>query len=1089
MSLRDLLAWAGLAIATLATLWPLGLTNRVLAGVDAFTYFTPYWAERMAALRGGHLPLWNPDLFLGAPFLANIQAAVLYPLHWPLSWLSPAAALIWSALLHVWLAAGFTYTFARRSLRLSRPAAWLAGLIFGLGGFTLARVENINQLNALAWLPALLWLLDKTARAGSWRSRVRWGMALTVVIALQLLAGHTQTAFVNLVGLGLYALYPGGRAGYGKLVDWYSGKLVDWYIGRFGPGQSGQDTKLPTYQSTKLPAYQSTKSPPLAHLLPLAAILPALLLAAAQLLPSIELNGLGLRTGGLPYRQAVSFSLRPRLLAQSLLPPFGGGLAEAFASEGYAEFVGYVGIVGLALAAIGIVSLWRRRRRRDPEEPVEAELPLPTTQSLIPNPQSPIPNPQSGRLLLLVAIGLFLALGAYNPLYYMLWRVVPGFDWFRAPARWLALYALGVAGLAGVGLDAWFWGTGVRGQEAGVRRQGSGDRGQETGSGGQRQTQHEPIDKTQIRNPKSEIRNPTSRRRRVTAALVLLAMIALAALQQWPRWPTLIGWAAVGCLAVALLWAGRRGLKPARGGLIALALVELWLAGRALPFNQATAPLALSLRNAPATLLAATADQPPAGRDRFLSMSDIRFDPGDLAELRALQADRLGPAAVERLVRAAKQVEVIAPNLPMLFDLPAIDGYDGGMLPLKRYVELQSLFLPPEKLLPDGRLREQLRQIPDGRLLDLTGVRYVITDKQNDLWVDDVYYDLEQAVLLRPDETLTLDLADYPPFSATALGVVSYLAHPLDDGWPVAYITLTDVHDIGFILGMGAPGDTAWYKETRTGPGMTVARQWPDWMGEGHDYLGIHSFDTMECRGLLKLLPQVGAPIECPRTVRTLKIKALPNPGAPLVIRGLSLIDERTGAHQSITLSPRGDLRRIHSGDVKIYERTTAPGRAWLVHGVEPVADDAAALTRLADPAFDPRATVAITGDVPAQPAGQATAAEGVIVLAYEAERVVLRVTCDTPATLVLADAAYPGWQVTVDAAPAPILLANLMFRGVTLGPGVHEVTFTYRPAIWRWGVVISLGTLVALLIGFCATLRMRRKYPRHEAPGTSKRP
>ena len=205
---RDLLAWVTLALATLAILWPLGLTNRVLAGVDALTYFTPYWAYRMAELRAGQMPLWNPYLFLGVPFLANPQAAVLYPLHWPLSWLRPEQALIWSALLHTWLAAGFTYTFARRSLGRSRLAAWLAGLIFGLGGFTLARFENINQLNALVWLPALLWLYDETARAAGGRSHIRWGAALAVAIALQLLAGHTQTAFVNLVGLGLWAAWP-----------------------------------------------------------------------------------------------------------------------------------------------------------------------------------------------------------------------------------------------------------------------------------------------------------------------------------------------------------------------------------------------------------------------------------------------------------------------------------------------------------------------------------------------------------------------------------------------------------------------------------------------------------------------------------------------------------------------------------------------------------------------------------------------------------------------------------------------------------------------------------------------------------------
>ena len=219
---QGVLAWATLAVATLAICWPLGLTNRILAGVDALTYFTPYWAYRMAELRAGHLPLWNPYLFAGVPFLANPQAAVLYPLHWPLIWMEPSQALIWSALLHVWLAAGFMYTFARRSAGLSSLASWLAGALFGLGGFTLAKIENINQLNGLAWLPAMLWLFDETRRAAGWRRRVRWGVALAIVIALQLLAGHTQTAFINLVGLGVYAVWP-----VGKLVYRYIGRMVE----------------------------------------------------------------------------------------------------------------------------------------------------------------------------------------------------------------------------------------------------------------------------------------------------------------------------------------------------------------------------------------------------------------------------------------------------------------------------------------------------------------------------------------------------------------------------------------------------------------------------------------------------------------------------------------------------------------------------------------------------------------------------------------------------------------------------------------------------------------------------------------------
>ena len=128
--LQDAAALVGLAFAVLAGLWPLGLTNRILAGVDALTYFTPYWAYRMEMFRSGQIPLWNPYLFLGVPFLANPQAAVLYPLHWPLSWLRAEQALVWSAILHTWLAAGFAYTFGRRSLRRRlRPRCGV-----GLGG-------------------------------------------------------------------------------------------------------------------------------------------------------------------------------------------------------------------------------------------------------------------------------------------------------------------------------------------------------------------------------------------------------------------------------------------------------------------------------------------------------------------------------------------------------------------------------------------------------------------------------------------------------------------------------------------------------------------------------------------------------------------------------------------------------------------------------------------------------------------------------------------------------------------------------------------------------------------------------------------
>ena len=915
--LRDLGAWAALAFATIVVFWPLGLTNRIVAGIDAFTYFTPYWDYRMEAFRAGVAPLWNPYLFTGAPFLANIQAAVLYPLHWPLSWLRTEQALIWSAILHVWLASVFTYELARRSLRASRPAAFMAGLIFGLGGFTLARVENINQLNALAWLPALLLLFDETIRHASrqhWRKCLVCFLALSVAIALQLLAGHTQTTFINMIGLGVWAIFSAG-----------------W-------------------------------PPRPARLLPLLAILPALALSAAQLLPTLELMSLGLRTGGLDYRQAVSFSLRPQLLLQSFLPPFGGGLAAAFGSEGYAEFVAYISLSGLLLAALGGWRVVRSLYARTPEV--------------------------SGRIiaLVLVTAGVLLALGAYSPLTYPLWRFVPGFDLFRAPARWLELYTLGAALLAAQGMD-------------------------------------EP---SFFRLQRPAL--PSRPLVRSLLALAAAAMLAVLIIQQWPSWVTLGMWAIAASVAAAIMRWGKAPL------LVVVAFVELFVASRALPFTLATAPMALSLRNAPAALLAATAEQPFTGRDRFLSLSDIRFDPGDLAELRALQADRLPADAVDRLVRAAKQVEVVAPNLSLLYHLPAVDGYDGGLLPLHRYVKLQELFLAPDKMTPDGRLREQLTAIPPARLLDLTGVRFIITDKQRDLWVEDIYYDLEQSAVVQPGATLNLDLTGYPSFAADALGIIASA-----DPGTTADVVLTPIEGAALHL-------------------------------------------TLEPRSNMMDPP---SPVVLPLVhVATPRRIAITNTGrAPLSVQGASLIDRETGAHASITVSPQGDFRRIHSGDVKIYERRGAPGRAWIVHGVTPVADEATAQAAIANPTFDPRTTAVIEADVPPHPATAAASSERVLCTSATGEQVTYRVELAAPGFLVVADAWYPGWRASIDGAPGEILRANLLYRAIPLEKGPHEVTLTYRPDSWRLGVRISLVTIsiMLMLLGATAVSRLlvfhRRSY------------
>jgi uncharacterized membrane protein YfhO len=47
---------------------------------------------------------------------------------------------------------------------------------------------------------------------------------------------------------------------------------------------------------------------------------------------------------------------------------------------------------------------------------------------------------------------------------------------------------------------------------------------------------------------------------------------------------------------------------------------------------------------------------------------------------------------------------------------------------------------------------------------------------------------------------------------------------------------------------------------------------------------------------------------------------------------------------------------------------------------------------------------------------------------------------------LVLHAPYYPGWIATIDGKRVPMLRADVLFRGVEVPPGRHQVRFDYRP-------------------------------------------
>jgi hypothetical protein len=987
---------------TLAFFWKICFTNLILVGLDVFTYFYPYKAYAAELIRQGRLPLWNPYLFMGVPFLANIQTALFYPLNFPLYWLPVPKMVSYSIALHVFLAGLFVYFYARLSLGLGRWGAWLAAAVFAFSGFLGAQVEHVNQLNCSVWLP-LLFLLFDLGRGRPWRSlnvnisifdcrmpisdleirnrksqignilasvwrpsaiRELYVLLAGLVAGLQFTAGHTQSSYITLFALGIYAIFP---------------PLWNSRPARF-KGRKWRELRREVGRSL------------LVYLL---AVVIGVALAAVQLLPTWELSQLSVRGGGLSYREAVSFSLKPRLLLLSLLPTFGG-------EEVFSEYIAYLGIVPLALALVGALF-----QRRHPARPF---------------------------LIFLTALGLFLGLGAYNPFYFVLYKLVPGFDLFRAPARWLYLYTFGGAMLAGLGADFLSYPLFVKAEVlgCGVR----------------------------------ELSRLIRRRLLRTIGGLAAPLVLISPFLDFPTRSTLLAWLLLGLSAVALLWMGLTGswklevrnwkinpqhlISSLKGHLttffrlvVALVVVgELFAASRGLAYNHPTAPEAYSsLRTAPAYLLAS--GQP---MDRFLSISGLTYDPGDLGEIQQIFEDQLPPRAIYDYVVVTKLKEILAPNLPLVYKIPSADGYDGGVLPLKRYVELQRLFLSEPS--PDGRLRERLKEIPSSRILSLLNVKYVITDKVFDVWVDDVYYDLSHKVVLGPGAASQVKLMELPNFAATSLGLVSHLegARDLANGVPVAQVTITD--------GLGAVQSHLLRAGIETAEGeyvigvrhdqVRVCRHWRD-NPQGNDYIARLEFGQA-------LIP------------RQISIEYLA-PAGRLYLRGLSLVDDRTATFWPLVVSTEGRFRLVHSGDVKIYENLDNLLRAFVVHRAR-VLDDEAALATMKDPTFRPEREVILASSGHEVLSPYDGGGDEVEILSYEPERIVISAKLAEEGYLLLTDAYYPGWRALIDGQETPIHRANLLFRAVYLPAGQHRVEFVYDPFSFKLGVVISLATLLALVIG-----------------------
>jgi len=402
------LPFAPVLITPLVLFLPILLGGKSLFWGTPVLQFIPWRDWAWETIQAGHLPLWNPLVGMGAPLFANYQSALLYPLNW-LTLLFHAVgdtpAMAWShtliILAHlIW--AGIGMTCLMKNMGQNETAQAVSGLSYSMSGYLVSRAGFFSINAASAWLPWLLLLSLKLVKTGT----VKNFLKLTAVIALQLLAGHAQTAFYSLILTGVWIVY------------W------SW------------DKKDPTQVWSKIKNILSAVGVYVCSGILAAAI------AAVQLWPTFEYLLQSHRASAVEYELAMTYSFWPWRFLTLLAPNLFGNpvLGNYWGYANYWEDAIYIGLLPVLLAFGFLVKSVVRSFQPGIDQNQETS------------------DNKSGLAIFLggiILISFILALGKNTFIFPWLYKNVPSFDQFHAPTRFSIWAVMGLSVLAGFGVGAW----------------------------------------------------------------------------------------------------------------------------------------------------------------------------------------------------------------------------------------------------------------------------------------------------------------------------------------------------------------------------------------------------------------------------------------------------------------------------------------------------------------------------------------------------------------------------------------------------------------------------------------------------------
>ncbi len=382
-----------------------------LAG-DPELMYQPIKTELKRSLAEGRLPFWSDRFGLGVPLVAESHAAAFYPPNWLFYriW-SVETAYSLTMWIH-WVALAATMFAYARSLGITQAGSALASIAFTLCGFQAVHAVHEPFYHLMPYLPLCLLLGDRYATTG----RPVWLSALALAWGTQVTLGHFQ---IQMWTAGLI-LVAGAWRTLGPTMVWRDGE-------RRQVAQDGVLLANPASIPTSRNGAVGSRRRPWRILGLMLGLAWGAAISWVQLRLTRELTGVS--GFDRPPQFLANYLFPPQHWAQFALPSVYLGRSLAVGEDYWllhgttaGEACAYVGVVPLILAFVGWVAAPRARHLAPWRVIVPLSLALATMPGWWPDGFAMLLN-------------------------------LPGLGWFRAPARYTLLTSLGLALLAGRGMD------------------------------------------------------------------------------------------------------------------------------------------------------------------------------------------------------------------------------------------------------------------------------------------------------------------------------------------------------------------------------------------------------------------------------------------------------------------------------------------------------------------------------------------------------------------------------------------------------------------------------------------------------------